>query len=161
MVRYRLATEDDIAPMTAIRLGVGENRLSDPAWLTREKWISALSTSGNATTWVAERAGQVVGFATGRIAEADIWALFVDSRHEGQGIGQGLLARVAAWMFDQGVGEIRLGTAEGTRADHFYQRNGWQRGELTDKGEVVYRLQCKVLPAAGSWPERPHPEPGN
>ncbi|MCB1573325.1 MAG: GNAT family N-acetyltransferase [Xanthomonadales bacterium] len=147
--------------MTAIRLGVGENRLPDPAWLTREKWISALSTSGNATTWVAERAGQVVGFATGRIAEADIWALFVDSRHEGQGIGQGLLARVAAWMFDQGVGEIRLGTAEGTRADHFYQRNGWQRGELTDKGEVVYRLQCKVLPAAGSWPERPHPEPGN
>ncbi|SFN23702.1 Ribosomal protein S18 acetylase RimI [Dokdonella immobilis] len=160
MVRYRLANEGDIPQMTAIRLGVRENRLSDPGWLTRAKWIDALSTSGNAATWVAERAGEVVGFATGRIAEADIWALFVDPRHEGQGIGRGLLARVATWMFGAGVGEIRLGTAEGTRADRFYRRNGWKRGERTDKGEVVYRLQCKVSPPAGSGPGQPTPEPG-
>jgi hypothetical protein len=35
---------------------------------------------------------------------------------------------------------VSLSTTPDTRADAFYCANGWQRGELTDNGEVMFRL---------------------
>lgn len=140
-LHYRIANEDDIDAMSAIRLDVRENRLSDPAWLTRQMWIDALQPSGNANTWVCESDSRIVGFAAGRIREADIWALFVDPAHEGRGIGKNLLRLAVDWLLAAGVDEIRLGTGAQTRADAFYQRQGWQRGELATNGDVVYRLR--------------------
>lgn len=161
-LNYRIASEDDIAAMSAIRLRVRENRLSDPAWLTRQMWIDALPASGNANTWVCESASGIVGFASGRIREADIWALFVDPDHEGRGIGKALLRLATDWLLAAGVGEIRLSTGTQTRADAFYRRQGWQRGELAANGDVVYRLRK----SASLSPEiieigRPMPASGN
>ena len=141
----REATIDDIAAMHAIRLGVRENRLSDPGWLTHEVWSSCLAGCSPANTWVCEVDGRIVGFSVARIAEADIWALFVDPNAEGQGHGKRLLSVASDWLFTQGVVEIRLSTTVNTRADVFYQQQGWQRGEFTPKGEVVYRLQTDVV----------------
>ncbi len=137
----REATTDDIPAMHAIRIGVRENRLSDPSWLTHEVWSSCLAGNCAGNTWVSEAGGRIVGFSAARIAEADIWALFVDPEAEGRGHGKRLLRIATDWLFGQGVQEIHLGTSVGTRADAFYRQQGWQRGELTPKGEVVYRLQ--------------------
>lgn len=137
----REATADDIGAMHAIRLDVRENRLSDPSWLTHEVWSSCLVGRSPANTWVCEASGRIVGFSVARIAEADIWALFIDPASEGQGHGKRLLRIASDWLFAQGVTEIHLGTGVHTRADAFYRQQGWQRGELTPKGEVVYRLR--------------------
>lgn len=138
-IQFRLARENDIPGMTAVRLGVGENRLSDPAWLTRQLWLDALDGSGNACSWVCEVDGRIVGFSTGRIRESDIWALFVDPGFEGQGIGSRLLELATDWLAGQGVGTVVLSTTERSRADAFYQRKGWLRGVLNAKGEVDFQ----------------------
>ena len=139
-LRIREAAPDDIAAMHAIRLTVSENRLSDPAWLTPDVYRACLADSGTANTWVCEMAARIVGFSTARIAQRDIWALFVDPEHEGRGAGKQLLDTASQWLFDRGVAVIELTTAPGMRADGFYQRLGWQRGTLTPKGDVTYCL---------------------
>lgn len=140
-LQFRLAAESDIPGMTVVRLGVGENRLSDPGWLTRQMWLDALEGSGNACTWVCELDDRIVGFSTARVSEADIWALFVDPEFEGQGIGSRLLDLAIEWLAGKGVATVELSTTEHSRADAFYQRKGWRRGVLNAKGEVVFQWQ--------------------
>jgi GNAT superfamily N-acetyltransferase len=134
-----VANEQDIPGMVAVRFAVHENRLSDPGYLTPQMWLDGLETSGNANSWVGELDGTIVGFSIGRIREADIWALFVDPEFEGRGIGKHLLDLATQWLFAAGVEAVELSTTAHTRADDFYQRQGWERGELNAKGEVVYR----------------------
>ena len=140
MTALREATTDDIPDMHRIRLSVRENRLRDTSWLTPAVYEACLKPTGTANTWVAEADGIVAGFATARVPEGDIWALFVDPAHEGHGIGRALLDRATAWLFEQGIDEVLLATGPGTRADDFYRRAGWQRGETLDNGDVRYRL---------------------
>lgn len=140
MPTLREATAADIPHMHRIRLSVRENPLSDPSWLTPEVYAACLRPAGTANTWVAEMDGTVAGFATARVAEGDLWALFVDPAHEGHGIGRALLDRAVAWLFEQGLDEVVLATGPGTRADDLYRRAGWRRGETLDNGDVRYRL---------------------
>lgn len=140
-MQFRVAEERDIPGMTVVRLAVTENRLSDPGWLTRQMWLDGLEASGNACTWVCEIDGRIVGFSCGRIREADIWALFVDPGFEGRGIGSELLDLATDWLAERSVAIIELSTTDRSRADAFYQRKGWQRGELNEKGEVIFRWQ--------------------
>lgn len=139
-MRLREATIDDIPAMHRIRLVVRENRLRDTSWLTPEVYEACLKPTGTANTWVAEVDGDIAGFATARSPEADVWALFVDPAHEGQGIGRALLDRAVAWLFERGADEVVLATGPGTRADAFYREAGWRRGETLDNGDVRYRL---------------------
>lgn len=148
-MQFRVANETDIPGMTAVRLAVLENRLSDPNWLTRQMWLDGLESSGNACTWVCEVDGRIVGFSAGRIREADIWALFVDPAFEGRRIGSRLLDLATDWLAGKGVATVVLSTADRSRADVFYQRKGWQRGELNAKGEVIFQWHGK-LPGADS-----------
>ena len=140
-MHFRIGIEDDIPAMAVIRLGVRENRLSDPDWLTRQMWLDGLEASGNANTWVCEMDQQVIGFSVARARENDIWALFVDPEHESNGVGKRLLTLATDWLFARGVAEIHLSTSVGSRADAFYRKQGWERGELNAKDEVVYRLR--------------------
>ena len=146
-LHYRVASADDIAAMTVVRLAVRENHLSDPTWLTQQMWLDGLVSSGNANSFVCESDGRIVGFAIGRLRERDIWALFVDPASEGLGIGKKLLAMISDWMFEQGVDEITLGTGVDTRAETFYRLQGWQVGGLSPKGEREYRLAKPYLAA--------------
>ena len=139
-LRIREATHADIAPMHRIRLDVRENRLSDPSWLTPQVYARYLADADAGNTWVAEVDGAIAGFSVGRVAEADIWALFVDPAHEGRGIGRALLEVATRWLFARGVAAIALTTTPATRADRFYATAGWQRGDIDGKGEVTYRL---------------------
>ena len=153
--RIREATADDIDAMHRVRMAVRENRLTDPSWLTPAVYHACLAVGGVANTWVADVDGRVVGFSVGRVPERDIWALFVEPEHERRGIGRALIAAATGWLFGRGVTVVELSTTPGTRADHFYREAGWQRGESTAKGEVLYRLpnpSARVEPVSENEP---------
>ena len=135
---FREATLEDIPFLSAVRLSVKENALSDPRRITPEMYESYLSTKGKG--WVCEVDGKIVGFSVASLDDGSIWALFVEPGYEGLGIGKELLGRATAWLFQQGVHRIVLTTAPGTRADIWYEKQGWSRGAITSGAEVQYTL---------------------
>jgi GNAT superfamily N-acetyltransferase len=139
MLAFRRGVEADIPQIMRIRLAVQENRLSNPSRVTPAMCVDYLDKLGRA--WVAERDGDIIGFAYADRAGASIWALFVDPAHEGLGAGKALLRLAADGLFEQGHDEIRLGTEANTRADRFYAAQGWTRGQMKDDVEVWFSLQ--------------------
>lgn len=75
--------------MSAIRLSVTENVLSDPARVTVQMYKDYLDKDGRG--WVAEVDGKVARFSYADRAHASIWALFVSPGYEGLGLGTALL----------------------------------------------------------------------
>ncbi|WP_341503216.1 GNAT family N-acetyltransferase [Gallaecimonas sp. GXIMD4217] len=138
MIHYRQATAADIPQMSAIRLAVTENVLSDPAKVTTLMYEDYLERLGRG--WVAEEGGQVLGFSYAASADNSIWALFVLPGQEGRGMGRRLLELATNWLFERGAEAVVLSTDADTRADRFYQAQGWQRGQVHPDGEVGYRL---------------------
>lgn len=132
----RLATPEYIACMHRIGLSVRENRLSDPALVTLEDYLPAITSLG--CGWGAVSARSVVGFAVG-YRNGNVWALFVDPDHEGHGHGKALHSAMVAWLWKQGLKEIRLTTTPGTRAETFYRNQGWTGNTVTG-GQVRLQL---------------------
>lgn len=136
--QFRRARRADIPAMSAIRLSVRENVLSDPSRVTLQMYEDYLERDGHG--WVAEIDGEVAAFCYADRSRASIWALFVSPRHEGRGLGQGLLALAVSWLFELGHRRITLSTTPGTRADRFYTKQGWTR--MPEGGaEVGYVLE--------------------
>jgi GNAT superfamily N-acetyltransferase len=136
---YRRATLADIPAMSRIRLAVRENALSNPARITEAMYVDCLDALGRG--WVAEEAGEIIGFSYADRTDGSIWALFVDPRREGEGAGKRLLRLAVDWLFETGHGEIPLGTQAHSRADRFYAAQGWTREEMKDDVEARYRLR--------------------
>lgn len=136
-MNYRRATVQDIPAMSAIRLAVTENVLSDPSRVTEQMYRDYLDLLGRG--WVAERDGVIAGFCYADKEHSSIWALFMAQGYEGQGIAKRLLQLAVDWLFEQGSASIRLTTTAGTRADAFYARQGWTRGMLNER-EAVFTL---------------------
>ena len=134
---FRQATAADIPAMSAIRLAVTENVLSDPSRVTLAMYQDYLEAVGRG--WVAEIDGAILAFCYADRRQGSIWALFVDPAHEGRGLARPLLALAAGWLFALGHAAVTLTTGAGTRADRFYARRGWQRMPLGAK-EVQYTL---------------------
>lgn len=130
----RRAQGADIAALMEIRAAVAENRLSDPARVTRVDYQLFLTFS---TLWLCEIGGQVTGFAAADPRDGSIWALFVAPGHEGAGCGQALLARACADLRQAGWSEAWLTTEAGTRAERFYRRNGWLQRRVSADGDLV------------------------
>ena len=137
-MNFREATEEDIPALFEVRHSVRENVLSDPRKVTREMFAAYLSESGKG--WLCEIEGEAVGFSVASAEDASIWALFVKPSHEGRGIGKRLLRLATGWLFATGATSIALSTDAHTRADQFYEKQGWRRGEIKPDGEVCYRL---------------------
>lgn len=145
-LEFRRATLTDIPAMSAIRLAVRENTLSDPGRITRQMYEDYLERLGRG--WVCERGGAVIGFSYAAREDNSIWALFIAPGHEGLGAGKQLLQLAADWLFAEGAQEVSLSTTADTRADRFYLAQGWQRGEMKNAVDVPYRLQrAAVAPA--------------
>ena len=121
----RRACSADIPAMSAIRLSVTENVLSDPNRVTLQMYEDYLDRDGRG--WVAEIDGEIAGFSYADRREASIWALFISPRFEGRGLGKALLDLAVTWLFGQGHERITLGTTPGTRAERFYAAQGWTR----------------------------------
>ena len=83
----RRAQRGDVVAMQRIRASVKENRLTSRA-LSEADYLQAIEHDGRG--WVMEVDGQVLGFAIANSVTGNIWALFVDPEHEGQGHGRRL-----------------------------------------------------------------------
>jgi GNAT superfamily N-acetyltransferase len=134
---FRRATASDIPAMSAIRLAVRENVLSDPSKVTEQMYRDYLELLGRG--WVAEVDGVIAGFSYAERSDASIWALFVSQEYEGRGIAKALLGLAVDWLFEQGYDCVKLSTSAGTRADRFYASQGWARTVLNERN-AEFRL---------------------
>jgi len=138
-VGIREATVADISEMHRVRCSVRENTLPDYSVLTPEKYRQHLTQLGRG--WVYEHEGRMVGCAIVNRVEASVWALFVEPKFEGRGIGRALHDAMLSWLRSEQVQRVTLGTDPGTRAARFYEAAGWQFRELDAEGEALYELQ--------------------
>ena len=134
----REAQPADIPALMHVRLAVHENRLSRPELVTPADCLDYISRRGRG--WVAEVAGQVVGFAIADLQDHNIWALFVHPDFDRQGLGRALHDTMLRWYFGQTTAPVWLSTAPGTRAEGFYRRAGWRETGYTASGEVRFEL---------------------
>ncbi len=134
MIRKAIAT--DVPRIIEIRGAVKENQLSNPDRVTAADYQRRLD---NDEMWVWEEDGRIRGFSASDTRDGWIWALFIDPPYEGQGIGQALVAEACARLRAAGYRVATLSTEPGTRAEHFYRRNGWEAQGLDARGEMVFR----------------------
>jgi len=138
---FREAQLTDIPQMSAIRLAVKENVLSNPALVTQKDYEEYLTLRGKG--WVCEIDGCVVGFAIGDLVKNNVWALFIHPDHEGKGIGKALLSLLLTWYFAQTNETIWLSTAPNSRATAFYRRFGWTETGITQTREIRFALNVE------------------
>lgn len=133
----RRAERSDVGAMQRIRASVKENRLTSRA-LSQADYVRAIELDGRG--WVVQVEDEVVGFAVANSGTGNIWALFVDPQHEGQGYGRRLHDAMVEWLWSQGARRLWLTTESGTRAQRFYESAGWRFAERADNGELRYEL---------------------
>jgi ribosomal protein S18 acetylase RimI-like enzyme len=118
----RRATAADIDRLTEIRGSVQENRLMDPKSVTRgdyERFVFA------GRVWVIDSEGQVAGFSASDTVDGSIWALFVDAKFEGCGLGSRLLGLACDDLRREGHAKASLTTGSNTKAARLYRARGW------------------------------------
>ncbi|PWS30317.1 GNAT family N-acetyltransferase [Pedobacter paludis] len=135
---YRQAEIRDIPQIQIVRHTVKENTLSNPALVTDADCEDFITKRGRG--WVCEVNGDVVGFSIVDLEENNIWALFLQPEFEGNGIGKELHRLMMDWYFDQTQETVWLGTAPNTRAEKFYEKQGWKNVGLVNKGEVKFEM---------------------
>lgn len=139
---FREAQLSDIPQMKFIRDHVTENTLVS-IQIEIPDYEEAMFVDGKA--WVCLKGDAVIGFSCGRLKQKDVWALFINQKYEGQGIGQKLMSLLETWMFEKGCHEIVLTTSPGTRAEHLYRRRGWEDMGLLPSKERKFRLVKKPM----------------
>lgn len=132
----RRARTSDIPALMRIRSAVRENVLSDPSKVPAAAYQTFIDRS---TIWLREEDGRVLGFCAADIGDGTIWALFVDPIAEGRGIGRSLLPCAVDDLKRAGWAEACLTTEVGSRAERFYEANGWIATGLTERGERRFR----------------------
>lgn len=138
----RVATPADAAAIAAVHreswrttyagilpedfIAANAGRKSEAAWHGR----LARASTGEAT-WVVERAGEIVGFASCGDArhrleglEAEIYALYVVQRHQRKGAGRLLVSECARHFVRHGQFGFYLWVLKANRARLFYEAMG-------------------------------------
>jgi GNAT superfamily N-acetyltransferase len=134
---FREAVFDDIPHMSRIRLAVTENALRDPARITPQMYADFLEEDGRG--WVALVDGKIAAFSYANRIDGSIWALFVEPRFQGQGLGKQLLSLATDWLFSLGFRRVTLSTGTHTSAAQFYIRLGWRLAS-SSAGDSVFLL---------------------
>lgn len=147
----RLAAPPDVPAMHRVRMGVRENRLSRPGRISEPDYLPYVEAR---TAWVAETRAGIRGFAVLDAPAGSLWALFVAPDAEGQGMGRALHRQLVETAGRLHIAELRLDTAEGTRAEGFYRNAGWQSAGLTAGGELNFRLE--VPRRVANFPDAEH-----
>ena len=135
---YRQAEISDIPQLQNVRHSVKENTLSNPLLVTDADCEEFLTQRGRG--WVCEIDGNIVGFSIVDLKENNIWALFLMPEFEEKGIGKALHRLMMDWYFNQTKEMIWLGTAPNTRAEKFYEKQGWKNVGMVNKGEVKFEM---------------------
>jgi ribosomal protein S18 acetylase RimI-like enzyme len=99
----------------------------------RTGWWEALLLRGQRITFVADTEAGVAGFCligpSGDAGWGEIFAIYVDPAHWGQGLGRALLAAGEGRLTEDGFEKALLWVLESNRrARDFYERQGWVRG---------------------------------
>ncbi len=186
----RAAREEDAIAMgqvmVATYLAAHQGQMPAEAWAKRaEEWTPEVSARGWARTlreiasgerpqdciYVAvDEGGAIVGLAMGGPANVEefpqtgaVYALYVSTRHQGQGLGRRLVQAVAADLAQKGMTALQIGClAANAPARRFYEAIGGRLvGErLFDEDgimllEVVYEwADIQALVAPGQPKER-------
>ena len=140
-MRFREAKTTDIMQIQKVRNSVTENVLSDPALVSDQDCVEFLTVRGKG--WVCEINNEVVGFAIADLQDNNIWALFVDPRYEGKGIGKELHQIMLDWYFSTGKTDVWLGTSPNTRAAEFYKKAGWIQNGMHGKDELKFEMTLR------------------
>lgn len=127
----REAKIEDIPQIQFVRNAVKENRLSDPALVPDKDVHDFLFQRGKG--WVYEIDGKIIGFSIVDFRENNIWALFLHPDFEKQGIGKQLHDVMLDYYFSKTQDKVWLGTDPGTRAEKFYELQGWKNIGLHGK----------------------------
>ena len=135
---FREATPTDIPQIQIVRHLVKENVLSNPNLVTDQDCLEFLTIRGKG--WVCECDGQIVGFAIADLKEENIWALFIDPKFEGKGIGRKLQQKMLDWYFSQDKSYVWLGTSPNTRAEQFYRKSGWIENGKNGSDEIKFEM---------------------
>jgi ribosomal protein S18 acetylase RimI-like enzyme len=138
----RRAVHGDVPRIMSIRHAVLENRLSDPNSVTPADCIAFIDRS---EIWVWVEDETILGFAAGDPSNGQIFALFVDPKHERRGIGRALLSLACATIRNAGHCVATLSTDPGTRAERFYRADGWMTTGVNSKGEIVFEKRLEAV----------------
>lgn len=134
----REATTNDIAQMQVVRNSVKENMLSNPALVPDKDVEDYIMNRGKG--WVCEFDKTIIGFAIVDVQDQNVWALFVHPDFEAKGIGKKLHDQMLDWYFKQTNKTIWLGTAFNTRAERFYQMQGWTEAGIHGTKEKKFEM---------------------
>ncbi|MGE3757878.1 MAG: GNAT family N-acetyltransferase, partial [Pseudobdellovibrionaceae bacterium] len=135
---FREAQIEDIPHLKLIRDNVRENRLVS-ASIGEAEYRRALFDDGKG--WICIFQNKIVGFSCSRLKQQDVWALFIDSNHEGKGIGNYLMHLLENWMFEKGCSQIVLSTDPQTRAEKLYRKRNWKETAVLPNKEVEFVLR--------------------
>ncbi len=94
----------------------------------------------DAVVLVAERVGDVVGFAHAAWSgqQGDVMRVYVDPDHRGQGVGSALLESTVATLFERDVEEVRgMVLADNEPGNEFYRSHGFERLEETHETRIA------------------------
>lgn len=136
----REAMPGDIAQIQAVRHSVKENVLSAPEKVTDQHVHDYITRRGKG--WVCLAEGQIIGFAIADLQDHNVWALFIDPRYEGRGIGGRLHRAMLDWYFSQTTETLWLTTDPDTRAEQFYRDRGWEDKGLDGHGERRFEVKA-------------------
>lgn len=169
----RRATSEDAARIAEVHIGTWQvayrgqlpdaflDGLSQGLDRRREWWRNEIACPRSAShqVWVAEVDGEVAGFvAIGPAHDRDVgpavgevYAIYVEPRFWGGGVGRALFAKAVAELRAQGFAAAVLWVlASNERARHFYEVAGWRtdgaaktetRPGGVELNEVRYRVE--------------------
>jgi ribosomal protein S18 acetylase RimI-like enzyme len=164
MVSIRAATMEDASAIAHVHV---ESWRSTYAGIVPDAYLAGLDEtlrvklwqewlSGDTVVLVAERKGEVVGFAhAGKIreavetADAELYSLYLLREAQGRGIGRGLLRVLAAVLRVQGFTSLALWVLERNRARGFYETCG---GQLA-ASRVIEIGGARLMEVAYWWPD--------
>lgn len=136
-MKIREAKVIDIPKLHLIRASVKENILKSK--ISETDYINFLTKNGKG--WVCEVESKIVGFAIVDINKNNIWALFVNPKFQGKGIGKKLHKKMLEWYFSKFKTPLTLTTNPNTRAEKFYRKLGWQEKSTENNGEILFRMK--------------------
>lgn len=140
----RAIQRSDYNDLWRVRYAVHENTLR-PGVLNDDDMRRETEDSGRG--WLVEDESGVAAFAIGNAQTGNIWALFVHPDAERRGYARALYNTMVPWLWTQGLTQLNLSTAPGTRAAGFYSRRGWRSSGRAANGDLLLELPRPEAPA--------------
>jgi GNAT superfamily N-acetyltransferase len=128
----------------------------------RQQWMDALydvnQNTDRKVLFVVEQQGEIIGFICGGEARADkreyydaeLYAIYVEQAHQGQGIGQKLFYALTNWLIEKNFKNMFVWVFADNPFIGFYQKIG---GALGDEHRINESLGMPLKVVHYSWPD--------